>query len=64
MSERVMNTGAVEAIRIAEKYLPKAGVKRQQELAMEIADAIGLCEAEFVEEMTMRLRDKFGLSET
>lgn len=53
--ERVMNTGAVEAIRIAEKYLPRASIKRQQELAMEIADAIALCEAELTDEITRGL---------
>lgn len=57
MGERVMNTGATEAIRIAEKYLPNAGIERQKELAMEIADAIGLCEAEFTDEIAKQLEE-------
>jgi ATP-dependent protease Clp ATPase subunit len=46
-----MTTAATEAIRIAQKYLPRASLKRQMELAKEIADATSLCEAEFVEEL-------------
>lgn len=50
-----MTTAATEAIRIAEKYLPKASIERQKELAMEIVDAINLSEAEFTDEITRRL---------
>lgn len=57
MGERVMSTGAAEAIRIAEKYLPKAPLEQQKALALEIVDAIGLCEAEFTEEITRRLNE-------
>ena len=51
----VMTTAATEAIRIAEKWLPKASLKRQKELAMEIVEAINLCEAELGEDIARRL---------
>lgn len=55
MAERVMSTGATEAIRIAQKYLPRASIKRQMELANEIAEATSLCEAELTDEITKGL---------
>lgn len=51
-----MTTAATEAIRIAETYLPRAGWKRQKELAKEIVNAINLCEAELAEDITNRLK--------
>lgn len=57
MSESQMTTAATEAIRIAETYLPRAGWKRQKELAMEIVAAIELCEAELGDDITKRLKE-------
>jgi hypothetical protein len=45
MADHVMTTAATEAIRIAEKWLPKAKWERQKVLALEIVAAIELCEA-------------------
>ena len=45
----IMGTAATEAIRIAEAYLPRASQKRQKALAMEIVDAINLCESELTD---------------
>jgi hypothetical protein len=55
MDDRLMGTAAQEAIRIAESYLPRASIKRQKALAMEIVDAINICEAELTEEITRGL---------
>lgn len=52
----IMGTAATEAIRIAEAYLPRASLKRQQALAMEIVEAINLCEAELTQEITKGLQ--------
>jgi hypothetical protein len=54
-SELIMGTAATEAIRISETFLPRASRKRQQELALEIADAISLCEAELTDKITKGL---------
>lgn len=51
MAEEVMTTAATEAIRIAQKYLPRASIRRQMELAKEIAEATSLCEAELIDEV-------------
>ena len=56
MSEHIMGTAATEAIRIAEKYLPDATQEMQKNLAMEIGDAISLCEAELTDILTKRLQ--------
>lgn len=56
MTDRVMGTAAQEAIRIAETYLPRASIKRKMALANEIADAIGLCETELVDEIERGLK--------
>jgi hypothetical protein len=50
MADQVMTTAATEAIRIAEKWLPKAKWERQKELALEIVAAIELCEAELADD--------------
>lgn len=57
MGEHIMGTAATEAIRIAEKYLPNGPRERQKELAMEIGDAIGLCEAELTDLLTKKLEE-------
>lgn len=54
--QEVMGTAATEAIRIAEFYLPNASQKRQKALAMEIVEAINLCEAELTQEITKGLQ--------
>lgn len=54
-----MTTAATEAIRIAEKWLPKTGWERQKELALEIVAAIELCEAELADDVARRLREQF-----
>lgn len=59
MADRVMTTAATEAIRIAEKWLPKTGWERQKELALEIVAAIELCEAELADDVARRLREQF-----
>lgn len=51
-----MQTAATEAIRIAEKYLPRASLKKQLELAREIVTAISLCEAELSAEIARGLQ--------
>jgi hypothetical protein len=55
MPEQIMGTAATEAIRIAETYLPRASQKRQKALALEIADAISLCETELRHEIARNL---------
>lgn len=60
MSEQ-MGTAATEAIRIAETLLPNASHKRQKALAMEIVNAINLCEAELTEDIMRKLK---GLAES
>jgi hypothetical protein len=55
VSHEIMGTAATEAIRIAETYLPRASQKRQKLLAMEIVDAINLCEAELSGEIVRGL---------
>lgn len=55
--QEIMGTAATEAIRIAETYLPRASLKRQMELAKEIADAIRLCETELSNEIARDLTD-------
>lgn len=50
-----IGTGATEAIRIAEKFLPRASWKRKRELALEISDAISLCESELSREIASDL---------
>ena len=57
MSYRTMSTAATEAIRIAEKWLPNEPLEKQKELALEIADAIALSEAEYTDEITRRLEE-------
>lgn len=59
MVDHVMTTAATEAIRIAEKWLPKAKWERQKELALEIVAAIELCEAELAEDISRRLKQEF-----
>jgi hypothetical protein len=59
MADHVMTTAATEAIRIAEKWLPKARWERQKELALEIVAAIELCEAEFGDDICRRLQKEF-----
>lgn len=56
MGESVMTTAATEAIRIAQKYLPRASIKRQMELAKEIVEATDLCEAELTDEIARDLK--------
>jgi hypothetical protein len=51
----MIDTAAQEAIRIAEFYLPRASIKRQKALAMEIVEAINLCEAELAEKIAKDL---------
>lgn len=50
-----MGTGATEAIRIAETYLPNAPWERQKALAKEIVAAISLCEMELSQEIARDL---------
>jgi hypothetical protein len=59
VSQEVMTTAATEAIRIAQKYLPRASIKRQMELAKEICDATSLCEAELIEDVERDLQKLF-----
>lgn len=60
-TERKMSTGAREAIRIAERFVPD-DLERQRDLAREIVGAIGLCEAEFAAEIVRSLHRAQGLS--
>jgi hypothetical protein len=62
MGDNVLTTAAQEAIRIAEEFLPRASLKRQQALAMAIVNAINLCEAELGEDIVRRLKSTFELS--
>lgn len=55
MTDQVMSTAAQEGIRIAESYLPRASIKRKMALALEIADAISLCEAELSDKIARGL---------
>lgn len=59
MADRIMGTGAQEAIRIAETYLPRASIKRKMALAHEISDAISLCEKELSEDIARDLQKLF-----
>jgi hypothetical protein len=54
MSEQI-NTGAREAIRIAEKIFPD-DMTRQRDLARDIIGAINLCENEFAQEIIGRMK--------
>ncbi len=54
-----MTTGAQEAIRIAEAYLPNASINRKMALAKEIVAAIELCERELGQEIIRRV-EKIG----
>ncbi len=57
MGDHVMSSAATEAIRIAEKWLPRARWERQKELALEIVAAIELCEAELADDIAKRLSE-------
>ena len=46
MASTEQTTAAREAIRIADKYLPKGSIEQRKALALEIVDAISLCERE------------------
>lgn len=51
-----LSTAAREAIRIADTFLPGASIEQRKALAMEIVQAIGLCEAEFAAVVVRRLK--------
>jgi hypothetical protein len=57
MADRVPTTAATEAIRIAEKWLPKAPWQKKKELALEIVAAIELCEAELGDDIIQRMKE-------
>lgn len=53
--DRIEDTGAREAVRIADKYLPFAGIEKRKSLAHEIVNAINLCNREFGNEIVRRI---------
>lgn len=58
MTDETLSTAAREAIRIADLYLPGCSIEQRKALAMEIVEAIGLCEAEFAGELVRRMKAK------
>ncbi len=55
--DKIEDLGAREAVRIADLYLPWAPMKKRKALALEIVNAINLCNREFGNEIMRRVTD-------